>query len=147
MKPNTLKMTKPARKLVPLLATANRMLSLLAKRKIFEIWPPRPRYFAATIAVQRGEGGGGFLSGGVTSMGEKRIKGIVRPEPRSAPILLRGFFKGNKVKSFRAKNPLRHIPTLVICFAKFCRQCTRIMVSTLCEFALNIERQKLEFAK
>ena len=37
------------------------------KQKL-EIWPQRPRYFAATIAIHRGEQGGGMSEEGGTSV-------------------------------------------------------------------------------
>ncbi len=83
-----------------------------------DIWPQRPRHCAAAIAMHFAMGGGGtslgvahFMRGGwlwsllgwwpvggVASMEGRGIesKGLVKPELRSAPILLCAFFKGRE---------------------------------------------------
>ena len=68
---------------------------------------------------------------GVTSMtgrglGVTETKGLVEPEPRSAPIRLRAFFKGSK--TIRAHNAhLRFLQSLSSVFlflgSNFCLQC------------------------
>ncbi len=44
-------------------------------------------------------GGGGISQGGGCKQegGESANKGLIKPEPQSAPLLRRAFFKGNEV--------------------------------------------------